>query len=175
MAPFGDRRVTVLLGAFLLSLFLLVALGAFGLLAVVTALATATGTTPLVFVALDAALPYALGAAFVGMLSFLLLVASAFTAVRQASLPTDERLARIARNVERVSEDAREFGLAERFEPSTEERIEELKAQYVAGKITELEYERRLQELLGEERTSEDRVWPEQREFDREFEREFER
>ncbi|WP_135805324.1 SHOCT domain-containing protein [Halorussus marinus] len=166
-----DRRVSLLLGAFALSLFAIAGLAAFGLLAVASALAGATGTAPLVFVALDAAAPYLLAAGFVGVLSFLLLIGTSVAAVRRASLPRDERLARVARGVERVSGDAREYGLADRFEPTTEDRIEALKREYVDGEITELEYERRLRELLEDETTSEDRIDRELRELEREFER----
>jgi len=166
-----DRRVAVLLGAFALSLFALAGLAAFGLLAVASALASATGTAPLVFVALDAAAPYLLAAGFVGLLSFLFLIATSVAAIRRASLPRDERLARLARGVERVSDDAREFGLAERFEPTTEDRIEALKRQYVDGELTELAYERRLRELLADEETSDDSIDRELRELEREPER----
>jgi len=166
-----DRRVTALLGAFALSLFALAGLAAFGLLAVASALAGATGTAPLVFVALDAAAPYLLATGFVGVLSFLLLVATSVAAVRRASPPRDERLARVARGVERVSGEARAYGLAERFEPTTDERIEALKREYVDGEITELAYERRLREVLEDEETSDDRLDRELRELERDLER----
>lgn len=171
MSSLGDRRVGLLFGAFVLTLFVLAGIAAFGLLAVASALAGATGAAPLVFVALDAAAPYVVGAAFVGVLSFLLFLAASVAAVRRASLPRDERFARVARGVERVSGEAREFGLAERFEPTTEDRIESLKREYVDGEITELEYERRLRELLADEETTDDRLDRELRELDRESER----
>lgn len=165
-----DTRVKVLLGAFLLSLFVLLATAALGLLSVLSVLAAPPSSGPLLFVLLDAAAPYLVASAFVGMLSFLLLVGLVVAGVRRASLPRDERLARLARLVERHSSEARQVGLAERFEPTTEDRIEELKQQYVEGEITELEYERRLQDLMADDSVSDERVRRERNRAEREFE-----
>lgn len=156
MGLLDDTRVKALLAAFLLSLFALVVTASLGLLAVLSALADPTGGA-LVFVLLDAAAPYLVASMLVGLLSFLLFVALAVAAVRRASMPRDERLADLARKAERVSPQARKVGLAERFEPTAEERIDDLKREYVAGEITELEYERRLQELMDERDVGDER------------------
>ena len=171
MGLLDDGRVKVLLVGVVLSLFALVAISALGLLAAVSALAQPSPATPLLFVLLDAVLPYALGAALVGGLSFLLLVWLSVAAVRRASMPRNDRLARVARRVERHYPAAREVGLSERVEPTTEDRIDELKRQYVEGEITEWEYEQRLQDLLGEEGVSDERVRRERNRTDFEFER----
>jgi uncharacterized membrane protein len=181
MGLLDDTRVKALLAGFLLSLFALVATASLGLLAALSALGSQPAGTPLLFVLLEAAAPYLVASALVSMLSLLLLVALAVAVVRRASMPRDERLARLARTVERHSSGARSVGLAERFEPTTEERIEELKARYVEGEITEWEYERQLQELLADEdespedvsdeRVQQEREWAEQ-EGEREFGRE---
>lgn len=156
MGLVDDTRVKTLLVAFFLSLVVLTLTASFGLLAVLSALADPTGGA-LLFVLLEAAAPYVVASMLVGLVSFLLFVALAVAAVQRASPPRDERLAGLARKVERVSPEARKFGLAERFEPTAEERIEDLKQEYVAGEITELEYERRLQDLLDEEGVGEER------------------
>ncbi|USZ69026.1 SHOCT domain-containing protein [Halorussus salilacus] len=151
MGPLRDRTVTLLLAGFLTSLVVIVGLTAFGLLAVAAALASAaSGASPL-FVAVEAAAPFVAGLMLVGVLSVALFVATTVAAVRRASMPRSQRLARVARLVERVSEDAREFGLAERFEPTHKERLADLKRAYVEGEMTEWEYERRLETLLVEE------------------------
>ena len=170
MGLLDDSRVKILLAGFLLSLFALVAVAAFGLLAAVSALVQPT-SAPLLFVLLDAVLPYVLATAFVGGLSVFLLIWLSVAAVRRASMPRDDRLADLARKVERHSPGARQVGLSERVEPTTEDRIEALKEQYVAGEITELEYERRLQDLMDETGVSGERVRREQNRSDFEFER----
>ena len=152
-----DGKVKTLLGGFLLSLVLLVGIAAFGLFAALSALASATAGAPLVFVALDAVAPYLAASVLVGVVSFFLLVATMVAAVRRLSAPRSERLARVARGVEYVSPRARSAGLAERFEPTTEERIAELKEEYVAGDIGEREFERRMQTLLDDRDASDGR------------------
>lgn len=153
-----DGRVKTLLGGFLLSLVLLVGLAAFGLFAALSALASAATGAPLVFVALDALAPYLAASMLVGALSFLLLVGAMVAAIRRLTLPRSERLARVSRGVEFVSPRARSAGLAERFEPTAEERIADLKQEYVAGEIGELEFERRMAALLDDRDSTASRV-----------------
>lgn len=143
MGVLNDAKVKALVAGSVLSLFALVITTTLGLLAGLSAL---FGPASL-FAAIA---PYVVASMLSGLVSLALFVALAVTTVRRASLPRDERLAGLARKVEWMSEEAREYGLAERFEPTTEERIEDLKAEYVAGEITEWEYERRLQDLLAE-------------------------
>lgn len=171
MGLLDDTRVKTLLAGFLLSLLALVAVSAFGLLAAVSALAQPS-SAPLLFVLLDAVLPYAVAAALVGGVSFLLLTWLSVAAVRRASMPRDDRLAGLARKVERHYPGARKVGLSERVEPTTDDRIEELKRRYVEGELTELEYERRLQDLMDEEGVSDERIRRERSRTDYEFERE---
>ncbi|NHN57997.1 MULTISPECIES: SHOCT domain-containing protein [Halorussus] len=144
-----DGRVKLLVGGLVFSLLALVGVAAFGVVAGLSALFAAPASAPLIVVLLNAVAPYAITAALLGALSFVLTLGLAVSAVRRASVPRSERLARLARLVERFSAEARRFGLAERFEPTTEDRIDELKREYVEGEITELEYERRLQDLMA--------------------------
>ncbi|UPV73414.1 SHOCT domain-containing protein [Halorussus limi] len=174
MGLVDDSRVTVLLGGFLLSLLALVGVTALGAFAVLSALLDPAAGAPVLVVLLQTAAPFVAVAAMLGVVSILLLVGLAVAVVRSASIPRDDRLARLARKVERYYPDARGLGLSDRFEPTTEDRIEELKQQYVAGEITELEYERRLQDLMGEEGVSDERVRRERDRTDRKRDREFE-
>ena len=186
MRVFDDGKGKALLAGFVLSLLALVITTTLGVLAALSAL---FGPASL----FAAVAPYVVASMLSGLLSFALLVALSVAAVRRASLPRDERLAGLARKVEWVSDEAREYGLAEKFEPTPEERIEDLKDEYVAGEITEWEYERRLRDLLAEadERDADDLRGPDrvereldalreqererEREREYEFEREFER
>jgi hypothetical protein len=80
--------------------------------------------------------------------------------VAKGVVDTDSRLIRnetvatLAAYVERESDVARQFDLSDRVEPTDEERRERererLEEQYVAGELSEDEFERRLDELLDE-------------------------
>jgi len=164
MGLVDDPKVKLLGGGFALSLFALVGLVGFGLVAALSTLAAPPATGSLVFAVLSAVAPYLVASALVGMLSFFLLVGLTITAVRSASIPRNDRLARFARLLERYSSEARDLGLSERLEPTTEDRIDQLKQEYVEGEITELEYERRLQDLMADDSVSDERV---RREYER--------
>ncbi|MFC4551682.1 MULTISPECIES: SHOCT domain-containing protein [Halorussus] len=171
MGLLSDTKVKVLLTAFVLSLFVLVGVSALGLLAALSALTSpAYAGVPLLWAMLSAAAPYIVADLLVGLFSGLTFVALAVAAVRQASMPRNDRLARVARKVERHYPGARKAGLSERVEPTTEDRIDRLKERYVEGEISEAEYERRLQELMADEDVNDERVRREQRQFDRQFE-----
>lgn len=68
----------------------------------------------------------------------------------RASLPKNRWLADRLRVVEGAVPAAAEVGLADRFEPSLDDRREELKRRYVEGELSEREFERELQALLDE-------------------------
>lgn len=78
-----------------------------------------------------------------------LAVALLVTAARRASLPTSPRTAALLRSLGRVAPGLGN-GLADRFEPTVEERKRRLKRRYVDGELSELEFERRLRDLLDE-------------------------
>jgi hypothetical protein len=157
-----DPKVKLLGGGFLLTLFALVGIVGFGLVAAFSALVAPPAGASLVLVLLEAVAPYLAASVLMAMLSVVLLVGVVVAAVRSASIPRNDRLARFVRLLERYSPEARRLGLSERLEPTTEERIEDLKQQYVEGEITELEYERRLQDLMSEEGVNDERARREQ-------------
>ncbi|WP_336338042.1 hypothetical protein [Haloarcula brevis] len=72
---------------------------------------------------------------------------------RQASVPKSERVAGALARLEAVVPPLASLGLSEMVappEPTVEERHEALTRRYVDGDLTEAEYERELQALLGE-------------------------
>lgn len=83
-------------------------------------------------------------------LDVVLAVALLTTLASMVSLPESDRLAGTVGAIERAA--GREPRLARRFEPSAETRRERLRERYVDGEITELEFERRLDDLLEAER-----------------------
>jgi len=68
----------------------------------------------------------------------------------RASLPKSQWLADRLAAVEGAVPGASEVGLAARFEPSLDDRREELKRRYVEGDLSEREFEQELQALLGD-------------------------
>lgn len=72
---------------------------------------------------------------------------------RQASVPKSQRVAAGLASLESVFPPLASLGLSDVFEPpepTVEERHEELTHRYVEGELSEAEYERELQALLGE-------------------------
>jgi len=108
---------------------------------------------------LDALLPYLVGLFLVGVVGVAFVVWGLYR-VAKGVVDTDSRLIRnetvatLAAYVERESDLARQFDLADRVEPTDEERRERerkrLEGQYVAGDLSEDEFERRLEELLDD-------------------------
>lgn len=170
MGLLGDSKVKAMLVGLLLTIFALVGVSLLGMLAALSALGSATGGTPLAFVLLSAAAPYIVIDVLLGLVVAGLLVGLSIAIAQQASMPRNDRLARMARKVENYYPEAKSVGLSERVEPTTEDRIDQLKQRYVEGEIGEAEYERRLQELMDDEGVSDERVRREQRQFDKQFE-----
>lgn len=138
------RRHWLAFAALLVSTLLTVAVGGFGLGVGLLALLE-TGS---LVSAIAATLPWAVGALVLLLVDGLLLVWTVIEALRRLSLPRDDRLAAAAERAESELPLLRDLDLADRFEPTPEERRQELKEQYVAGEITEAEYERRVREYV---------------------------
>lgn len=85
-----------------------------------------------------------------GALDVAFVVALVVTVLRRASFPTDERLAARFETAERWVPPLRDLALSERFAPSVEERRQRLQERYVDGELSEIEFERRLDDLLDE-------------------------
>ena len=167
MGLLDDTRVKMLVAGLVVSLVVLIGVVALGLLAVLSALGGPVGNTPLLFVLLDAAAPYVVLGLLDALVAVGLFVALAVVAVRRASVPRDDRLARLAETVERAYPKARAVGLSDRVEPTQEDRIDDLKQRYVEGDIGEAEYERRLQALMDDEAVEDERVRREYERLDR--------
>ena len=147
----------------------LLALSAVGLLSSLALFVLVVGYAALVFVAavlggapvvptlLELAVPYLLLAGLLVVTAVGSGVVLAREAVRRASLPESDRLAGAARLLEQVYPPLASVGLSDRLappEPSPEERAERelaaLRRRYVAGELTEAEFERELERLAAE-------------------------
>ncbi|MFD1514851.1 SHOCT domain-containing protein [Halomarina rubra] len=140
----------VLLVALVVLTCLLVAVVAAGAL---TALATLSAPLS---VFLSAVVPYVAGAAILGVLEVVVVVAIAWTLVKRADFDVrGSRLESLADHAERRSDLARSLGLQSIVERSPERKREDaldtLKRRYADGEIDDREFERRLGRLLDDE------------------------
>jgi len=119
---------------------------------------------PVVVTMLGAAAEWVVAALGLGLIAVLFLVASVVSVLRNATLPRDDRYVAVVERLERRSPTLRQFGLSETFEPTAEDRRRQLREQYVAGEISETEFERRVADLM-DETSSDERTRP-NREFE---------
>jgi uncharacterized membrane protein len=122
-----------------------------GLFAVLAGLA---GGASLGAVLSDAALVLLI-AAFLVAADLAFAVGFLVTLARRASLPSlpeNDRVANGFARAERVVPPLARLGLSDRFAVSQATKRERLKRRYVEGDLTETEYERRVREILDEER-----------------------
>ena len=150
-----------LLGVVLSGGLLLVVIGYLGLI-VYSGLANGT---PIVAVLLDIAVPLLVSVVFLVALLIFSGIGMLWVVVQNASIPRSERIAILAERVEREYSPLRVLGLSEFLsppEPSADEHAEQaladLKQQYVDGKITEAEFERKVDRLVANESIDEVRA-----------------
>ncbi len=170
MGVLGDTKVKALLAGLALSLVALVGIAALGLLAALSALGNPEyANTSLLWIFLDSAAVYIVVFLLDALVAGLLFVGLLVAIARQASIPRNDRLAGLVRRVERLHPLTSSVNLSERVEPTTEDRMDEVKEQYVAGKIGEAEFERRMKRLVDED-VSDEEVRRERRRTEREYE-----
>lgn len=164
MGRFGGRKVTALGLGFVLSLFALVGTTVWGLLQGLLALLS-PGSQPILAAVVGAVAPWLLASALLVCLSGGLLLWLVITLASRISLPSprleSERLSRAAATVEYYVPAARAVELSDWLappEPTTEEKLEQVKRDYVDGKISGETFERKLEQLHREEELDRDRL-----------------
>lgn len=140
-------------GGFVVSGVLLVGVG---LMALFDALSVLSGGATyseeaLLLAMLGAAAEWVVIGLVLGLLALAFLAATVVSVLRAKSLPRSDRLVSIVERLEREYPILRQFDVSERVEPTTEDRRRELKEQYVAGEISEAEFEREMQRLLDDD------------------------
>lgn len=153
------------LAGFAISAVLFVAVALYGL---VDVLAVLSRPDPPLAALVSAAAPYVVALVVVG------LVCAAFVGwgvyrVASGAVSGDNRLlqneyvATLAEYAERKSDVARRLDVAEKVRPDPQQRarreLADLKRQYAEGRISEAEFERRLEDLLADSRLSETEVY----------------
>lgn len=139
-------------GGFVVTTILLVGVGLMGILDALSVLSGGvaySGESVLLAMLGEAAewVVIGLGLALFGAV---FLAAAVVSVLRSASLPRDDRLASLVGWLERRYPILRRLDARERVEPTTEDRKRQLKEEYVAGEISEAEFERRMAQLMDD-------------------------
>ena len=157
MGRFGGRKVTALTVGLVLSLFALVGTTVWGLLQGLLAL-LAPGSQPILAAMLGAIAPWLLASVLLVLLSGGLLLWLVITLASRISIPSpkleSERLSRVAAGVEYYVPAARAVELSDWLappEPTAEEKLAQVKEDYVEGKISGETFERKIEQLHREE------------------------
>ncbi|WP_256298280.1 hypothetical protein [Haloarchaeobius salinus] len=157
MGRFGDTKVKALTVGLVLSLFALVGTTVWGLLQGLLAL-LAPGSQPLLAAVVGAVAPWLLASVLLVLLSGGLLLWLVIALASRISLPSprleSERLSRAAASVEYYVPAARAADLSGWLappEPTAEEKLAQVKEDYVEGKISGETFERKLEQLHREE------------------------
>lgn len=145
MTWLADNRHWLLFAGLVVTTLAAVGTAVVGLIATAGALLTGGGLlAPLALLVL--------GPLLSGGLAVVCGVGLARELARSVSVPRDERIAAAAGRLERLVPPLSALGLAERFEPTVEDRREALRERYVEGDLSEAEFEARLDDLLDGER-----------------------
>ena len=168
MSVLADNRHWLLFAATVLSGLSTVGVAVVGLLATVSVLLTGGSLLLTVGVSLLATL-------LLGGLTLVFAAGLLSTLASRASLPSiprSQRAANVLHGLEAAVPPLRRLGLADRVEPSLEDRRAALEQRYVDGELSEQQFEAALHELLDEEerRGSEVSRSNEDRELERELE-----
>jgi hypothetical protein len=94
---------------------------------------------------------FLLGTLLLGGLTLVFAAALLSALASRASLPRSQRVATVLHGLEAVVPPLRQLGLANRVEPTPEERRTTLEERYVNGELSERQFEAALADLLEEE------------------------
>lgn len=139
-------------GGFVGSAILLVGAALMGILEGLSALSSGVPASEafVLLAMLGAAAEWVVITLVLTLIATLFLVATVGSVLRGASLPRDDRLVSLVGRLERHYPILRQFDVSDRFEPTTDDRKQALREQYVAGEISDGEFERRLAQLMDE-------------------------
>ncbi|WP_136687816.1 SHOCT domain-containing protein [Halorhabdus amylolytica] len=138
----------VLTGVALLAVVLV---GVLDALSALSADAVVYGEEFVLLAMLGAAAEWVVAAVVLGTLACLFLVATVVSVLRNTSLHRDDRLVALVERLEREYPVLGQFDVSEKVEPTTEDRKQRLKEQYVDGELSDAEFEREMERLMDEE------------------------
>lgn len=139
-------------GGFVLSGLLLVGVSLLALLDALSVLSdgAAYGQGPLLLAMLGAAAEWVVAGLVLALCALLFLVATLVSVLRSTSLHRSDKLVSVVEWLERRYPVLEQFDASERVGPTAEDRRRQLKEQYVAGEISNEEFEREMERLLDD-------------------------
>lgn len=137
-------------GGFVITGILLVGVGLIGILDALSVLSGGVAYSEefVLLAMLGEAVEWVVLSLVLGVVAVVFLVATVVSILRSASLPRDDRLVSIVEWLERRYPLLRHFDVTEKVEPTTEDRRQQLKEQYVEGEISDAEFERKMEQLV---------------------------
>jgi hypothetical protein len=159
MSVSSDRRLRWLSVAVVLVTLLTVGVAGVGVVAVLSAITSAAAGESVLLAVLQVAIPFLLAFAALSVLGVALLTWVVVRAVRLVQLPRSDRLATVARGVERWVPGLEDGAVSEHVTPTAADRRDALVERYANDELTEREFERELEALLREHGDP-DADWP---------------
>lgn len=139
-------------GGFVLSGLLLVGVSLLALLDALAVLSggAASGQGPLLLAMLGAAAEWVVAGIALVLCALLFLVATVVSVLRSATIHRSDWLARVVERLERRYPMLERFDASERVGPTTKDRRRQLRERYVAGEISDEEFEREMERVLDD-------------------------
>lgn len=139
-------------GGFLVTGILLVGVVLMGLLDALSVLSGGVAYSGefILLAMLAEAAEWVVGGLVLGLVAVLFLAATLVSVLRNASLPRDDRLVSVVERLERKYPLLRQFDVAEKVEPTAEDRKQRLRERYLAGELSDDEFERQLETLMDD-------------------------
>ena len=139
-------------GGFVVAVVLLVGAALLGVLEALSALSGGAyyGERSALLTMLGAAAEWVVAVLALGLVAAAFLVATVVSLLRNQSLPRSDRLAAVVERLEREYPLLRRFDVKAKVEPTDDERQRRLKERYVAGEISDAEFEREMGRLMDD-------------------------
>lgn len=139
-------------GGFVISAVLLVGAGLMGLVDALSVFSggMSYGEEFILLAMLGEAVEWVMAGLVLAVFAVLFLTATVVSVLRSTSIPRSDRLASIVEWVERRYPVLRQFDVSEKVAPTTEDRKQQIKEQYIAGKISEAEFEREMEQVMDD-------------------------
>ncbi|WP_436347956.1 SHOCT domain-containing protein [Natronorubrum sp. FCH18a] len=137
---------------FVISAVLLVGAGLIGIVDALSVLSggMSYGEEFILLAMLGEAAEWVMVGLILGLFAVLFLAATVVSILRSTSIPRSDRLVSIVEWVERKYPVLRQFDASGKVTPTTEDRKQQIKEQYIAGEISEAEFERKMEQVMDD-------------------------
>lgn len=144
-------------GGFVITGVLLVGAGLAGILDALSVLSGDVyyGEELILLAMLGEAAEWVMAGLILGLFAVVFLAATVVSVLQSTSLPRSDRLVSIVEWLECKYPILRQFDVSEKVKPTTEDRKQQIKDQYITDEISEEEFEHEMEQLLDEDSTDE--------------------